>query len=112
MAAHQHLYNSGFWKRRRALQRRLEPLCRMCAAEGRVEAAACVDHVEAHCGDVNRFVRGELQSLCLRHHNAIKQQIEKLGYSKAVDPISGWPLDERHPSNQPREKSSPAKPRQ
>ena len=48
----------------------------MCLAEGIVCAAVVADHIEPHRGDVERFWRGALQSLCNPHHNAAKQAEE------------------------------------
>ncbi len=68
----------------------------MCAAEGKIIAAECVDHIVPHRGDVNRFWNGELQSLCKWHHDAIKQEAERKGFNTAIG-VYGWPLDQNHP---------------
>jgi hypothetical protein len=41
-------YSKKRWKRMARLQLQLFPLCRMCMNEGRVEAAAIVDHIRPH----------------------------------------------------------------
>lgn len=47
-----------------------EPFCRECAKRGIRTWATVVDHVEPHRGDWNKFIdRGNLQSLCKRHHD-------------------------------------------
>lgn len=62
-----------------------EPLCRFCAAHGRVTAATVADHIEPHRGDIAKFWRGELQSLCAHCHNSTKQAMEKSGRIKGCD---------------------------
>lgn len=79
MGQHKHLYDSRRWRQMRSLQLSIEPLCRMCQAEGRVTAATVADHVTPHKGDEALFFRGELQSLCKRHHDSDKQIIERGG---------------------------------
>jgi hypothetical protein len=72
----------------------------MCKAAGRTVAAAVVDHVVPHRGDAALFWDPDnLQSLCKPHHDGSKQSEELRGYSREVDPVTGWPIDERHPSN-------------
>jgi hypothetical protein len=100
--AWQYLYDSAHWKRRRALQLKMHPLCRFCL-EGRdtVVVATIADHVEPHHGDVNKFFLGELQSLCKRCHNSRKRFLEINGYAPDVG-LDGWPLDPLHPTNRAR----------
>jgi 5-methylcytosine-specific restriction enzyme A len=90
-------YKTTAWRARRDHQLKVEPLCRMCAALGKLTPATVVDHVEAHRGDYNLFALGALQSLCWDCHSRHKQSIDIHGYSRAVD-ASGWPLDPHHPS--------------
>jgi 5-methylcytosine-specific restriction endonuclease McrA len=90
------LYNKTRWRRIREAQLQREPLCRMCAQEGRITPATVADHIEPHRGDMVAFWRGSLQSLCVGHHNAAKQRSEKRDYDNAIGP-DGWPLDPRHP---------------
>jgi len=82
--------------RRRAYQLQAEPLCRLCAQEGRLTPATVVDHVTPHKGDYNSFRLGALQSLCARCHSSTKAIVEKRGYDPAVG-ADGWPIDRRHP---------------
>jgi 5-methylcytosine-specific restriction protein A len=58
--------------------------------------ATIVDHVIPHKGDEKAFFEGELQSLCKRHHDSDKQQIEKSGFSKGFNDL-GEPNDPNHP---------------
>jgi 5-methylcytosine-specific restriction endonuclease McrA len=90
-----HLYGKR-WRKRAHYQLQIEPLCRMCANEGRITSASVVDHVIPHRGDINSFWLGELQSLCTFHHNSTKKIIEQRGYDTAIG-ADGWPLDPRHP---------------
>ena len=71
------LYKTGRWLAIRAAQLRDEPLCGMCAADGRVEPATVCDHVEPHRGDAARFFAGPFQSLCKWHHDGAKQRAER-----------------------------------
>ena len=92
------LYDRRAWRRRAKAHLKSEPLCRMCWAEGnKVVAAEICDHIIPHRGDLQLFWFGELQSLCVRHHNATKQQIEVLGFRKDIGE-DGFPIDkENHP---------------
>ena len=98
MGALEHPHGTGYWKRRRALQLRAEPLCRMCLANGIVRQAKVADHIEQHHNDWNKFKLGELQSLCEQCHNQTKRMIELHGYGLDVDD-DGWPTDPKHPAN-------------
>jgi 5-methylcytosine-specific restriction protein A len=49
-----HLYGKR-WRKRARYQLQVEPLCRMCASEGRLTAASVADHVIPHRGDINSF---------------------------------------------------------
>lgn len=107
-AEYRHWYNSSRWKGphgRRAEQLAREPLCRMCAAEGRVTAGTVADHIIPHRGDPRLFWEGELQTLCdalpWRCHSSRKQKIETLGYEPGCD-LAGRPKDIGHPWNRPK----------
>ena len=80
------------------MQLRRHPLCAFCLAQGHVEAATVVDHVEPHRGDRNAFMTGPLQSLCKPCHDSRKQQVEDHGYADDVG-VDGAPIDPRHPWN-------------
>src|SRR5262249_55364201 len=84
------------WRRLRAHQLDKEPLCRMCAAEGRTTPATVADHIVPHRNQGMPFWRGELQSLCASCHSSRKQFIENRGYDNAIG-SDGWPVDSRHP---------------
>lgn len=96
--AWKHFYDTAFWLRRRKLQLKAHPLCKMCAARGVVAIATVVDHVKPHKGDWNLLALGELQSLCASCHNSSKRFIEVRGHSNEVGD-DGWPLDPNHPAN-------------
>lgn len=94
MSQYPALYNSARWKRIRKVQLASEPLCRMCAQQGKTTAARIVDHIEPHRGDPLRFYTSELQSLCKPCHDSHKQRLEKSGRVMGCDaqgnPIGGW----------------------
>jgi 5-methylcytosine-specific restriction protein A len=60
------------WRRVRAQVLAAEPLCRFCAASGRVEPAVEVDHVEPFHGldDPRRLAVTNLRPLCTPCHRA------------------------------------------
>lgn len=101
--AYRKLYKTARWRSRRMHQLADEPLCRTCAAHGRVTSATVADHIEPHRGDLTKFFEGELQSLCdqepWRCHSKVKQRAERLGFSPAVG-LDGFPIDPKHRSNQ------------
>ena len=68
------LYGTARWRAIRAEQLSIEPLCRGCMSEGRVEPAIVCDHVEPHRGNVARFWTGPFQSLCTPCHSSAKQR--------------------------------------
>jgi 5-methylcytosine-specific restriction protein A len=101
MGSHDKWYRCAAWRKRRAYQLQVQPLCEQCAREGKNTVATTVDHV-VKCGDdYNQFMLGELQSLCQTHHNRWKARIERIGFLPDVDE-SGWPIDPNHPSNRAR----------
>jgi 5-methylcytosine-specific restriction enzyme A len=76
-----------------------EPLCRYCAAQGRVEPAVVVDHIVSVQVDPDRaFERSNLQPLCKSHHDSAKRQQDQHGYHRMLD-ANGYPLDPEHPAN-------------
>jgi len=89
-------YDLAVWVKRARYQLRVEPLCRMCASEGRITIAVVCDHVEPHHGDWNKFRLGAVQSLCRHCHDSPKRLIERRGYDPAIGK-DGYPLDRRHP---------------
>ena len=93
---HQHLYDTGFWKRRSRLQLLAHPLCAFCQKLGKVTPARVADHVTPHNGDPRLFYEGELQSLCWSCHSSRKQSIERRGYDTTVG-VDGLPVDRMHP---------------
>lgn len=87
------------WRKRRAHQLALFPLCRMHLDRGEVVAAQVADHIVPHRNDPVLFA-GPLMSLCAECHNSVKQSIEKGGDGliRGCD-ARGNPLDPRHPWN-------------
>ncbi len=57
-----------YWRKIRAIQLSREPLCRMCKANGRTEAATMVDHIKPK-SQGGSDMADNLQSLCWDHHN-------------------------------------------
>lgn len=92
---HKRLYDSAAWKVRRADQLRREPLCRYCAQRGKRTRATLADHIEPHRGDLEKFYRGELQSLCSACHSSDKQR-EENGGGRVGSDVDGFPLSPLH----------------
>ena len=82
-----------------AAQKRREPLCRMCAAQGLVVAATVADHIIPHRDDPGLFWNGELQSLCEHCHNSVKKRLEDSGVLVGCA-LDGRPIDPNHHWNQ------------
>ena len=93
---HRDWYQLERWRKLAKAQLRREPLCARCLNVGRVTPATVGDHVVAHGGDWNRFLLGELQSLCASCHSGGKQFEEVHGYYPDIG-LDGFPLDPRHP---------------
>lgn len=90
---------SSTWDKARRTFLDAHPLCVMCEREGRVTAAAVVDHIKPHRGDQALFWdRANWQPLCKPHHDGAKQRAEARGYVPGCDE-SGRPLDPDHPWN-------------
>jgi 5-methylcytosine-specific restriction enzyme A len=87
------LHGTQRWRKRAQAQLRNEPLCAMCAKEGRIVAAEIADHVIPHKNNTDLFWDGALQSLCKRHHDSTKQSFEKSGRRSNPCDINGKPLD-------------------
>ena len=89
-------YGLGWWKKRRLMQLKAHPLCKLCLDRSIVVPASVVDHVEPHGGKWLKFRLGRLQSLCPACHDSIKRTVEVRGYSTEIG-LDGWPIDARHP---------------
>lgn len=57
------------WKRIRAAHLAVNPWCVRCLEDGEYIPATDVDHIVDHKGDVELFYKGDLQSLCHKHHS-------------------------------------------
>jgi 5-methylcytosine-specific restriction enzyme A len=100
VSKHDRLYHCARWKALRRQQLLHCPLCEACMAHGHIIAAAVVDHVVPHHGDLVLFWdTANLQSLCIPCHNRDKKTIESLGYDPRAIGDDGWPLDPLHPAN-------------
>jgi HNH endonuclease len=62
------------WRRRAALQLKLQPICAICLQNGQVVPATDADHIVPHKGNEWAFWYGELQSLCGLCHRSVKQK--------------------------------------
>lgn len=88
-------YNAR-WRKARLAHLSIEPFCRLCKSQGRIVAAAVVDHIVAHRGDEELFWDPDnWQSLCKRCHDSVKQSEERTGKTKGCD-SNGLPLDPSH----------------
>jgi len=59
------------WKKVRARQLRIEPLCRLCSNEGIIKVANVVDHIIPHKGNSDlMWSSSNHQSLCTPCHNS------------------------------------------
>ena len=94
-------YGTQIWKTKRAHQLRIEPLCAICEAKGRVIAATVADHIEPHKGNYNAFILGPLRSLCAACHDNLSGFTHKPYDSKAIG-ADGFPIDPLHPFNKQR----------
>src|SRR5438067_12923128 len=92
-------YSCARWRRLRAAQLALHPLCRMCRDEKHITPATICDHVVPHRGDeALMFDPLNLQSLCKHHHDSRKQMLEN---PKRIDPHASW--SQASPTSHPRE---------
>lgn len=74
------LYNTKRWYRLRFYQLQKQPLCEFHLKRNQVVSASIVDHIIPHKGDGAIFHDPDnLQSLCKRCHDSVKQRLEKGG---------------------------------
>ena len=92
----QHFYWSGFWLRRRKLQLKAEPLCRMCLAKGLVTPARVADqtHDYKRNGTTTLFAAlnmldGQVIGTCMPRH----RHREFLRFLKLIDQRTPAELD-------------------
>ncbi|WP_024558300.1 HNH endonuclease [Franconibacter pulveris 1160] len=75
-----YLYNTKRWYRLRYHQLQKQPLCEFHLKRSLVVSASIVDHITPHKGDETLFHDPDnLQSLCKRCHDSVKQRLEKGG---------------------------------
>jgi 5-methylcytosine-specific restriction enzyme A len=94
-------YGMQQWKNRRAHQLKVEPLCCLCQAEGRLTVATVADHHPAHNDDYAAFVMGPLRSLCAACHDNLSGFTHK-PYRRRDIGADGFPIDPAHPFNRGR----------
>ncbi|KQV33132.1 MULTISPECIES: HNH endonuclease signature motif containing protein [unclassified Rhizobium] len=91
-SAWHHLYQRAAWKRLRANQLAIQPLCEFCLITEEVTAAEVVDHRKPHKGDLELFYDpSNLQSLCKHHHDSAKQSMER-GKKVVTYDLDGYPI--------------------
>ncbi|MDF0581258.1 HNH endonuclease [Bradyrhizobium yuanmingense] len=74
--------------------KRENSLCVMCAKEGRWTPVFAVDHIIPHKGDPKLFwERSNWQSLCERHHNRDKRNLERGFRVPQAVGADGWPIE-------------------
>ena len=84
------------WSRLSRQWRKLHPLCVYCERMGKVTKADVVDHIVPLNGDMARLLDPtNLQSLCKRCHDSVKQSEEKQGYLRGAGK-DGIPIDNNH----------------
>lgn len=73
------MYHTPYWRRQRAIQLSIQPLCQACLASGKVVQAEHVDHVFPWTQvSSEAFYRNLFQSLCHEHHS-YKTALEQRG---------------------------------
>ena len=87
-------YSHRRWRRIRARQLAIEPLCRHCLERGEITPAEHVDHIEPHKGDRVKFWNGPFQSLCPTCHSVKTAQEEGKTVRRPVS-TTGEPEDWR-----------------
>lgn len=66
------------WQMARKAYLLKNPLCVMCEAAGRVQAATVLDHITPHQGNQDLFWNQEnWQGLCAHCHSSLKQKMER-----------------------------------
>jgi 5-methylcytosine-specific restriction endonuclease McrA len=68
---HDNFYHRLAWKKVRALQLQLEPLCRECRKNGKLVVANVVDHVTPRTEGGSDYDLNNLRSVCTSCHNRI-----------------------------------------
>ena len=79
------------WRKERVSHLAHNPLCVMCLAEGRIEAATVVDHITPHKGNMRLFLdKANRQSLCKPHHDKDKQALERMIAAAVPHDVDGY----------------------
>jgi len=85
-------YQSSRWKKLRARQLAIQPLCELCIQSEIVTEATVVHHVKRHDGDLALlFDPTNLQSLCKPHHDR-DGQLQDNGKTVIRYDATGWPI--------------------
>jgi 5-methylcytosine-specific restriction enzyme A len=92
-------YSFQQWRNIRDHQLKIEPLCAICEAEGRLTPATVADHHPPHGGDFNAFIMGPLRSLCALCHDGLQPAFKHKPYNRRDIGADGFPVDPLHPFN-------------
>lgn len=88
-------YTSTRWRQLRTKVLNSHPLCAIHLQSGKLVPATIVDHIKPHRGNPELFWdEANLQSLCKRCHDSVKQRLEKSGVDIGCD-VTGMPLGKR-----------------
>jgi len=92
-AAYRKLYKTARWKRIRAAQLYVEPLCQRCGEEGRITVATVCHHTDPKTkASEQTFFAGPFMSLCQPCHDGPIQSEERTGRRKPAIGVDGWPI--------------------
>lgn len=77
------------WQKLRKLKLQMEPLCRICLANGRAEPATEVDHIipKPQTENAAMYTLEELQSLCKSCHSSKSARENPYAYTKRCESI-------------------------
>lgn len=75
------------WVKAREIYLAKNPLCVYCERAGRIRAATCIDHIEAHRGDMVKFWNVENWAASCKQCNDIKAARHEGGFGHKPKPI-------------------------
>jgi len=83
-AEHDRFYHRVAWKKVRAVQLQLEPLCRMCRTTSKLTPATVVDHIIERSKGGADYDMDNLRSVCAPCHNRITR-LSLTGGAKSLE---------------------------
>jgi 5-methylcytosine-specific restriction protein A len=86
-----HLYKTARWRRLRAVQLSIQPLCEWCLEREEITEANEVHHRVAHKGDLDLFWNGPFLSTCKSCHSS-RGKREDNGQTVVTYGADGWPI--------------------